>query len=388
MLDFIFFIVIFLILFPLVIYPFTLKILNLILRKDIVDLSYDYKPKVTLIVTAYNEEKVILNKLQNILSLKHSFDNFEVIIASDSSSDKTEEIVNDFINNDSIKKFSCVLLRVEGRKGKTHVQNEAVIKSKGDIIVFSDANSMWNKDSLVELVSYFNDESIGYVSGMLNYTNKDLSITSNTETSYWNFDLKIRKMESDIGSTVGGNGAIYAIRKSDYVNLPPILSHDGFMPTKVVLNNRKAKFCDTAIAYERSSENEDDEFGRKVRMQRGQPWKKYYDPQKYNIFKYGLFTYFYIGHKYFKYLLYITHPVALILNIVLSVDSIFYTLILISHITFYALGYLGWKFELKNNFFYFPFYYLMTIIAQWVAVINTLTGKTQAVWEKAESTRK
>lgn len=387
MIEFIFYLSIFLILFPLVIYPMSLMLLSKLLRQDEVNYSEGYSPSITIIITAYNEEKVIQEKLNNLYELENPYSNVQVIVVSDGSSDNTDKIVADFSRKYSSDSMSFSLLPLNERLGKTHAQNMAVRDARGEILVFSDANSIWSAKALIKLVSFFNDGKVGYVSGKLVYRNLDNN-TSQSESAYWNLDLYIRAMESKLGSTVGGNGAIYAIRKDCYFELPPILSHDGFMPTKVVLAGYKAKFSEDAIVYELPSDNPSDEFGRKVRMQRGQPWKKYYDIQKFNFFRCGIYTYFYLGHKYFKYILYITHPVALFSNIFLSFSSIFYTLILIPHVLFYILALLRLSFSLESKLFYFPYYYLMTICAQYVSIYNTISGKSSSIWEKAESTRK
>lgn len=373
--------------YPFTLYPLSLVFLNLFMRKDYVSVDRNISASVSFVITAYNEESVIIKKLVNTLEMKHSCSFLEIIVASDASNDGTDELVKAFIDKFSSPALPIVLRRIEGRLGKTFVQNKIVEDLCTDIVVFSDANSIWLENSLQELISFFDDEKVGYVSGSLRYMNSNETPTSSSESAYWNFDLKIREMESNIGSTVGGNGAIYAVRRACYYCLPPVLSHDGFLPTKMVLNNYKAKYCSSAIAYEQASTDSSDEFSRKVRMQRGQPYKKYYDIQKFNFLQFGLFSYFYFGHKYLKYQLYIFHPLLLFLNILLASGSTVYSLILILHVQFYLNAFLCAIFNLKCRFFSWPYHYLMTVFAMWVSVYNTFSGKTSSVWEKSLSTR-
>nr|WP_050636207.1 glycosyltransferase [Candidatus Stoquefichus sp. SB1] len=278
---------------------------------------------------------------------------------------------------------------VKGRVGKTIVQNQARKICSGEIIAFSDANSLWKDDSLYWLISRFKDKKIGYISGNLQYINSSIDNTSYAESSYWNFDLKIREMESSISNIVGGNGSIYAIRNEYYIDLPPLLSHDGFMPTKMVINGYNAKSEPMAIAFEKASEDSNDEFQRKIRMQRGQPFKKYYDIKKFNVFKYGWFTYFYIGHKYLKYLLYLFHPVLLIVNYVLLGINIFYDITFYMQLLFYFFALVGYFLRNKETsvLFYLPYHYCLTIVAQVFSIKNTLLGKSKATWEKSKTTR-
>jgi cellulose synthase/poly-beta-1,6-N-acetylglucosamine synthase-like glycosyltransferase len=386
----IYFLSILLIIFPFVIYPLSLKLISLFYKEESLrDISDDELPSVSLIITAYNEEKVIKRKLDEAVRYKYPADKYEIIVASDDSNDSTHSIVENFIDEIGKNFPSVRLFIVKGRKGKTVVQNQAVKIAKGEIVAFSDANSVWNNNALWLMARRFINPRLGYICGRLQYVNTDKDMTSRAEGLYWNFDLKIRKLESKIGSIVGGNGAIYAIRKSLYVDLPPLFSHDGFMPTKMVVQGATAKYEPEAIAFEKASQNPDDEFQRKIRMQRGQPWKKYTDIEKFNIFKYGWFSYFYFGHKYVKYILYLLHPLLYISNIFLANSHIFFIITLIGQTVFYLMAMIGYLTRNKKRvrLFYYPYHYCLTIVAQIYSIINTLKGNAKATWEKSETTR-
>jgi glycosyltransferase involved in cell wall biosynthesis len=380
-----------LIIFPFVIYPLSLKLISLLINKEKDrNISDDELPTVTLIITAYNEEKVIKRKLEEAVCYEYPEGKFDIIVASDDSTDLTNQIVQDFISKRTVGGFPKVnLLVVKGRRGKTVAQNVAVKSAEGEIVSFSDANSTWDPFALKHMMKHFVKSKVGYVCGQLKYINTDADMTSHAEGMYWNFDLEIRKLESRISSIVGGNGAIYAIKKGLYVDLPPLLSHDGFMPTKMVLQGATAKYEERAIAFEKASENSDDEFNRKVRMQRGQPWKKYTDIQKFNVFKYGWFSYFYFGHKYVKYLLYILHPMVYITNLLIINEGTFFLLSFIVQSLFYLFSLFGYLLRKKRKIklFYFPYHYSLTIVAQMYSIVNTFKGKSKATWEKSETTR-
>lgn len=381
-------------LFPFIIYPLSLKIISLFYKKtkelNLEKIEENKFPTVTLIISAYNEERVIEEKLIQAINYNYPIKKYKIIIASDDSTDNTNTIVEDFIReHQGINCPEIKLLVVKGRKGKTAVQNEAVATTNSEVVAFSDANSDWENNSLRYLVANFIDTNVGYVCGQLQYKNTDDNITSSAEGKYWNFDLALREMESRIGSIVGGNGAIYAIKKQNYINLDPLLSHDGFMPTKMIIQGKTAKYEPKALVYEKASSSSKDEFKRKVRMQRGQPWKKYYDLQKFNFLKYHWFSYFYFGHKYLKYLLYIFHPVLFITNLLLIEINLFYLVIFIIQVVFYLSAIMGYlcKEKVKIKIFYYSYHYTLTIVAQFVSVFNTLSNKNKSAWEKSESTR-
>ncbi|WP_051933824.1 glycosyltransferase [Carnobacterium gallinarum] len=372
----------FLIFFTLIGYPLVLVFLSKIIKKDIINSSETFNPSVTIIIPAHNEESVIKNKLKNLISLDYK-KNIEIIIASDNSTDDTNAIVETFIKENS--NFDISLYKVQERKGKTNAQNETVKIAKGDILIFSDANSILDKNAVKEIVSYFNDLSIGYVAGKLSYSNSYVAESSETENNYWSYDLLMRKIESDIASITAGNGALYGVRKIDYVDINLVQSHDSIFPQKMVLKNKKAKYNEKAIAHEKAGEVSEDEFKRKVRMSRQILSISFSDISKYNIFKYGWFSFFYFSHRLLRNNLYLLHIIFYVSNLLIMNESFLFFVIFILQSIFYLLAILGIKY--KSKLFYLPFYYSMTIFAQLVGAKNELTGKSKPFWEKAESTR-
>ncbi|MBB5174561.1 glycosyltransferase family 2 protein [Texcoconibacillus texcoconensis] len=366
-------------------YPISLYIIDKFIKKKNVEVDTSMRPKVSIIIPAHNEESVIEKKLQNLINLNYPKDLMEIIISSDNSTDKTNDIVEDFITKNNQNNIR--LYKVKKRQGKTNAQNEAVKIANGKILAFSDANSMLEKDAIIHLVSSFVDEKVIYVTGKLTYVNSLDSITSEAENKYWNYDLFMRKVESDVKTITAGNGAIYAIRKSDYVDFDPIRSHDSAMPSHAALIHKKAIFNEKAIAYEKAGETTGDEFKRKVRMSRGGLKALYTDIRKYNPFKYGWYSYFYFGHRACRRALFIFHITLLSTNILLINENILYYFLFLIQISFYLLALMKKMFGLNHKVFYFPYYYVMTLLAQLVGTYNQITGKSKPFWEKAESTR-
>lgn len=380
-----FFLSLFLIIYAFVGYPISLIILNKWGKEKKINTDENYEPKVTIIIPAHNEEAVIQNKLENLVSLNYPSNKIEIIIASDNSSDKTNQIVRKFIEQN--KENTLTLYEVKERKGKTNAQNEAVKISSGEIIVFSDANSIIDRGAIKELIKFMSDKNVAYVTGKLEYTNNDVSNSSNAESNYWNYDLFMRSVESRFGSVTAGNGAIYAVRKSDYVYCNPIKCHDSEMPIEAVLMGKRAVYNQRAIAYEKAGETTEDEFKRKVRMSRDILDVYYQKLDKYNFFKYGWFSYFHFCHRFLRNSLFILHIILFISNMIIIRDNVFFMITGIGQILFYLIAILCKVFKSDNKIAYIIYYYTLTIWAQLIGGIRQITGKSKPFWEKAESTR-
>lgn len=378
----VFYIVGFAIFYAMVGYPITLMILDKIMkRKNDKDLSY--KPFVSIIISAYNEEKVIERKLENIT--ESTYPHYEVIVANDASSDRTVEICQNFINNHSA--YDIKVNTVKNHLGKTNAQDEAVDVAKGEIIVFSDANSMFKADAIDELVSYFTDDDIIYVCGSLIYAKDDDIASAVAENSYWDMELKMRKIESEIATIAAGNGAIYACRKSDYRRYNLVSSHDYEMPLYAGINHKRALYNPKAIALEKAGQTSKDEFKRKVRMQRRILTNIFTNLRRLNIFEYGWFSFFHFNHKTLRFLQAFNHIVLFIANLALLNEGDFYRVFFLIQVAFFTLATIGKLTESKSKVFYFPYYYTMMMAAQLKGGYNEATGKSKATWEKAETTR-
>lgn len=366
-------------------YSFSLNVIKRIIRVRELIKDYSYQPTVTVMVVAHNEEKVIRDKLENIAKLDYPTDKIEFLISSDNSTDKTNEIVRNFIMNNP--DMNIRLYEVKERKGKTNAQNEAQKTVNSEILVMTDANSMLDISSVKELVAAFTDDDISYVSGRLIIINKDVSDVSSSESTYWDSDTKLRKIESDIQTITAGNGAIYACRNKDYFDFEPIKCHDAHMPRYYALNNKRALYNPDALAYEKAGEVIEDEFKRKVRMNRGILGNILPEMKILNFFKYGWYSYFYFGHRTCRYLLWISHLIIFVTNMLLIRDSWFYLLTFSGQILFYLLAIVKVVLNINNKYLNLIYYYTVTVIAQWVGVYNILTGKVKPFWEKADSTR-
>ncbi len=364
-------------------YPISILILGKIIKRKNKTIVNNEK-SISIIITAHNEEKIIQQKLENVISLDYPKEKVEIIVTSDNSTDKTNEIVKEFIKNHPTENIK--LYKVKKRMGKTNAQNEAVKIAQNDILVMTDANAIIKNDAIRELVKSFS-ENISYVTGKLEYINGDLSETSNSEKQYWDLDTKIRDIESNIQTITAGNGALYACIRKEYYNFKPMQCHDSAMPLYYALNGKRAIANHKAIAYEKAGENTKDEYKRKARMSRIVLSSILPSIKILNVFKYKWFTYFYLGHRTSRYLLWFNHIMLLITNLVLYNQGKIYIISLIFQSIFYIIAIAKQLTNLNNTIINIIYYYCMTIIAQTKGVINTIIGKNKPFWEKAESTR-
>jgi cellulose synthase/poly-beta-1,6-N-acetylglucosamine synthase-like glycosyltransferase len=216
------------------------------------------EPGVSVIVAAHDEEAVIERRLENLLALDYPSDRLEVVVASDASADGTDGLVEAVAAREPrVRLVRCP------RGGKVAAQDRAVRETEGEIVAFSDANATWAPDALRKLVRSFADPEVAYVCGRLSLQAPG---GSNREGAYWRYELWLRESESRLGSVTGGNGSIYAVRRSDYVEVDPRFGHDLAFPYLMVQRGRRAVYDPGALAFEKPTPSIESEYRRKVRM--------------------------------------------------------------------------------------------------------------------------
>lgn len=365
-------------------YPVSIRLLGALIKRQNAR-DYSHVPSVTVMVVAHNEEKVIHEKLDNLLQLDYPADKIEFIVTSDSSTDGTNGIVEAFAQSHPSMKLR--LHKTREHKGKTNAQNEAQKLVTTEYLVMTDANAMLDSESIKELMACFTSFDIAYVCGCLRYQNIDSSETASSESSYWAMDVATREIEGRIASLTAGNGAIYACRNSDYFDADPIQCHDSVMPYHFALEGRRSINCLQAAAYEKAGETDSDEYKRKVRMFRSILDAPSNMLRVANPFRFGWFSYFYFGHRFCRYSLWWAHPILFALNVLLAVFSFPFKALLLFHTLFYLLA--AFQSVAKTNIKLLAAiqYYVMTVRAQITAVIRSLNGSARPTWESAESTR-
>jgi biofilm PGA synthesis N-glycosyltransferase PgaC len=225
----------------------------------------DNSPELSIIIAAYNEEKVIRERIENIARQDYDLAKVQVLVGSDCSSDATNQILKEL---DLFYPWLETHL-FNYRQGKAGVINTLIGNAKNEILVFTDANTVFKEDTLKELVKYYSDENVGGVSGRL-ILEDSAAIKSEgvEEKSYWEFETKIKKAEGNLGILIGANGGIFSIRKQ-YFNMIPIkkaVTDDFYLSLAVLNQGKKYLYAEKAVAYEDVGQDLNTEFKRKVRF--------------------------------------------------------------------------------------------------------------------------
>jgi cellulose synthase/poly-beta-1,6-N-acetylglucosamine synthase-like glycosyltransferase len=323
----------------------------------------DGTPRVSVIVAAHDEEEVIERRLENLLELDYPSENLEIVVASDASTDRTDAIAAGFAPR--------VRLVRAPRAGKVAAQNLAVRESDAEIVAFSDANATWAPDALRKLVRNFADPEVAYVFGRLNLRD---AAGGNREGLYWRYETWLRAQESLLHSTTGGYGSIYALRRSDYVEVDPRFGHDLALPYVMVQRGRRAVYEPDAQAFETPTPTNEAEYRRKVRMfehcwlitLRGRMLRRL--PPLYWI---GI-----VSHRHLRYASGLLHLVALSTNVALLWEGRVYVVTLAAQLGLLAAAVLGVGVAR---------YYVLITWATVVALWNYLRRGVPATWEPGET---
>ncbi|HHJ34396.1 MAG TPA: glycosyltransferase family 2 protein, partial [Gammaproteobacteria bacterium] len=247
-------------------YPALINLLALFktsASKDDVRGETDGLPSVSILIAAYNEEKDIKATIINKTELDYPGDRLEILVVSDESTDATDAIVKELAEESDI---SIRLFRQKPRRGKTSGLNMIVPEAKGEIIVFSDANSIYHKDALNRLVANFYDAEVGYVTGKMVYTNPDGSLVGDGCSSYMKYENWMRSKETILGSVVGVDGGIDAMRRGLYEPLRADQLPDFVQPLKVVEKGFRVVYEPEAILKEDALSNAASEYTMRVRV--------------------------------------------------------------------------------------------------------------------------
>lgn len=358
-------------------YPIALGVLSLLFGKR-VD-RQDITPNVSLIISAYNEEGVIRQKIENSLNLDYPRERLEIIVASEST-DQTNEIVKEY------KDKGIILYAYENREGKSATLYRTVPLAKGEIIVFSDANAMYVKDAIRKITRNFNDQRIGCVSGRLQYINPKESSIGEGENSYWEYEAVLKKMASRLFSLAGAvNGSILAVRKELYNPIDRLRGDDFEIANRIEINGHGVILEPEAVSYEESSENSRQEFKRKVRLA---TWnlKSSLLLLREALKKRRYLTVFLLfSHRFLRYTTPIWLVILLLTNLFLMDTWLIYLFCL--QIAFYFLAFIGMVLEKSNHkihsFLLIPFYFCMVNYAAFLGLAKNLARRTEVLWEKA-----
>jgi cellulose synthase/poly-beta-1,6-N-acetylglucosamine synthase-like glycosyltransferase len=353
-------------------YPVILLLCSWIFKKPVK--KDEFYPTVTLLIPAYNEEKVIEDKIKNSLEIEYPKDKLSIVVISDGSDDMTDEIVKKYTDK------GVILKRFGDRMGKVGVLNRAMQEVTSDIVIFSDANTMYKKDAVKKLIYNLADTSVGAVTGDVRLASEKVSF-GHGERLYYRYERFIQQKESNIGSIVGVDGAMYAIRKNLY--LPPsnnIILDDFVISMNVGIQGYRVIYEPEAIAYEETSPTWRDEFKRRPRITAG-AYQALWQKEGVPTWKNKLLLFEYISHRLLRWIL----PFFLILLFVSNcflLDNLGFRICFIVQCIFYILAIIGWITDTRIKLFSIPFYFCLVNLGALLGFFRWLFNTQQVTWEK------
>jgi cellulose synthase/poly-beta-1,6-N-acetylglucosamine synthase-like glycosyltransferase len=364
-------------------YPILIFLLSRFYRQPVRRVSI--LPRVSLIIAAHNEERDIGAKLENALSLDYPREKLEIIVASDCSTDRTDEIVRSFAGR------GVMLHRQEERHGKTRAQSRAVSVSSGEILIFSDATTMYEPDAIRKIVPNFADPEVGCVAGQLVYVDNKASAVGAGCRSYWSYEKMLKMWESGFGSLIGVSGCLYAVRRSCHARLASDMIDDFVIATEIHLQGLRTVYEPEAISKEDTNHRAKDELRMRVRVIEQTMSVLYRYREALNLRRHRLFAFQLLGHKVLRYLAPVFLPLALVSNyFAWSGDNIF-KYIFMAHAGLYVAAIAGWvaeRFNLKLGMAAIPYYFALVNVATVMAFIKFMRGESHVVWEPAREARK
>ena len=337
----------------------------------------DINPHISIIIPAYNEEKSIERKILNTMALEYPKDKVEILVGSDGSNDESATLVKKFANR------GVQLLDFKANRGKTAVQNDLVRRSKGEILIFTDAASFLQRDAIKEIVKSFVDERVGCVAGRMRFVDTDSSLTTQSQSLYWRYELKIRELESNLGSLIGVDGPLYAVRQDSYVPLKNNIISDLLTPLLVLEQGKKVVLEPNAIVDENPTLKTVQEFATRRRITlRGLVGLSAYI-ELLNPFKHPMLAFQIFFHKILRWFV---GPLV-ILNVLACCALLGHWLfkyILVAYIFFFLAATLGWgadKLKIKAKILTVPYYFSLVNLAATMGIIDFLRKKQAIVWK-------
>jgi cellulose synthase/poly-beta-1,6-N-acetylglucosamine synthase-like glycosyltransferase len=367
-------------------YPLLIAFFALFVKKSNNPSNHD-QPEVTLFVTAFNEEDFVIRKIENSKQLNYPSNKLKYIWVTDGSTDRTNEL---------LARYPDIKVYFEPeRKGKIHAMKRGMQFADTEIIVFTDANTLINPESISIMIELFTDPQIGCVAGekriLLDHKG---NAAASGEGFYWKYESWVKKHDAIIGSTIGAAGELFAFRKELYQPVADDAILDDFeISLRIAMNGYKIGYSPDAYAIERPSVNVGEEMKRKVRIAAGSIQAMVRLTSLFNLFRHPLLSFQYVSHKVFRW---IVTPVALVLlipaNIILAIQESFsfnsvYTVLLLTQILFYIAVVTGAFLRNKNTIFsviFIPYYFYLANIAMWQGFFRYWRKQQSVKWERAE----
>lgn len=337
----------------------------------------DILPHISIIISAYNEEKDIERKILNTLALDYPPQKRQILIGSDGSKDNTASIVNKYLGE------GITFFDYKVNKGKTTVQNELVRNATGEILVFTDAASFLPQDAVRKLVRNFGDPRIGGVAGRMRFINTDKNITTESQGLYWRYEIKIRELEARIGSLIGVDGPLYAVRRDCYVPLGANIISDLMTPLLVLGQGKQVILEPEALVDEEPTQKTTQEFTSRRRIVlRGLigifSFNSLLNPRKHPLLSFQI-----VFHKVVRWFV---GPLILVnvLSCLLLYKHEPFQIIIFCYAFFFGAALLGWsmaKSGVKIKLFTVPYYFCLVNLAATFAIVDFIRRKQAVTWK-------
>jgi cellulose synthase/poly-beta-1,6-N-acetylglucosamine synthase-like glycosyltransferase len=353
-------------------YPALLVAMAAVLRRPV--RKAPVEPTVSLVIPAYNEERVIEAKIHNALALDYPAEKLEVVVVSDGSTDRTNAIAARYAERGRVR-----LVAYPSNRGKLAALNDAVAGLRGEIVVFSDAASMLRPDALRRLLECFADPQVGAASGLYRVRNARAAELGEQEDFYWKYETFLKRLEAELHSIIGAHGALYAVRRELYpFPAPGIINDDYVIPVRILQKGYRVYYETRAVASEEAHEMRG--FSRRVRIMTGnfQQLRELpallWPPRPLPLF-------FFVSHKAARLLV----PFAMI---GLAVSNLFllsrtmYAAALLGQAAFYAAVALGALFPRGSRLLRLPYYFCMINAAAFLGIYYALAGREKLLWKR------
>lgn len=375
----------FLIVYTWIIYPLCLYLLNKVreafkspARSNI---CYTEELKtVSVVIAAYNEEKVIAGRIENILEQHYPPDRVEIVIASDGSRDRTTEIALRY-GARGVK-----VLDFKNNRGKAPVMNDAVSAARNEILIFTDADTIFDKYFLVSAVRQFSNQSVGCVVGKLKYIEGCKNGVASSEGKYFKYEVKIRGLESSLGILAAASGAAFCCRRDLYVPIRNNEDADVILPLATIVKGRFTVFAPDAVAYDLPPSSVKDELRYRFRDSSLSlaGTLRIISQNLLKIIRKPLLLWGIISHRFLRWFNPVFLLLILISNIYLLFYGKFYLAIFAMQLFFYFIGLIGLVFKSARNnniVVSMVFSYIVANTGMFWGLIRFCAGKASSSWE-------
>jgi len=336
-----------------------------------------HRPRITILIAAHNESETIEATLANKLDLDYPADRLEIIVVSDGSTDPTVERVRSFADR------GVKLLEQHERQGKTAALNRGVELASGEIVAFADANSIWEREALTHLADTFHDAGVGYVTGTMVYTDPSGSVIGDGCSTYMRYENRLRTWETSLGSVVGVDGGIDAVRRSLYRPMNPDQLPDFVLPLQVVERGYRVVYEPRAVLREPALNTSGDEYRMRVRVSLRSLWALRDMRVLLNPFRFGLFSWQLVSHKVLRYGCFAFLALAFASNLALARESSTWATLMALQIVGYTAMLISYLLERAGKpvgLLYAPYYFTLINVASAHAFLKFVAGRKQVLW--------